>query len=474
MSDHEFWNELGNLYYMSGNYEPAIHAYARAITANRKFGRSYSNMALAFTQTGKYTEAIELYHRGIELLADEKEKAVTWNRLGILYRQLKDYHSAVVAYQKADDLDCTQDQEREDVARRPITVSMPEIDLQSILMEDQGAFDVGEEKIVDEINTEFVFAEDSLDEDQLSASELTLQWFDEEGFVPPNPEVDSVLGAFPAADEDSAESEVTPLTYGEWKPAQIETETLALEDFAMSNHQDNSRVFESVTDSIQSFVLESVEVPIPALMNVTEPEAVQYSQVEYPLVETSEFETLKTDIEKFKSATEKNPKSTIAWEELGDVYKKAGRFTDSIRAYERAINEGSNKPSLYYRLGLVFAAERLESQAIKSFQKTLELDNTYTLAHASLGSHYRKVGLHDLAQKHIDIAMSSVLDDENEYNRACLEAICGNNDRALELLQTALQAKQTDISWVKIDPDLDSLREDTRYETLLSAYVVSK
>src|SRR3990170_4482981 len=81
MSEHEFWNELGNLYYLCGAYEPAIHAYARSIELNRAFGRPYSNMALAFVQTGKYLDAVDLYHRSIELLNDAKERAITWNRL---------------------------------------------------------------------------------------------------------------------------------------------------------------------------------------------------------------------------------------------------------------------------------------------------------------------------------------------------------------------------------------------------------
>ena len=64
-------------------------------------------------------------------------------------------------------------------------------------------------------------------------------------------------------------------------------------------------------------------------------------------------------------------------------------------------------------------------------------------------------------------------EDENEYNRACLEAICGNTDRALELLQIALQTRQTYIKWAKTDPDLDSLHGDQRFKTLLSAFATS-
>ena len=47
--NHEFWNEIGNLYFMNGAYEPAIHAYLRSIKLENTFGRSYSNLAMAIS-----------------------------------------------------------------------------------------------------------------------------------------------------------------------------------------------------------------------------------------------------------------------------------------------------------------------------------------------------------------------------------------------------------------------------------------
>ena len=146
---------------------------------------------------------------------------------------------------------------------------------------------------------------------------------------------------------------------------------------------------------------------------------------------------------------------------------------DSIQAIKIAISNNSTKPSYYYRLGLMYAAERKESEAVQAFEKVLELNPKHALAHASLGSHYRKLGMNELAQTHIKQALSTNFDEENEYNRACLEAICGNTDRAIELLQIALQTKQTYINWAKNDPDLDSLHEDHRFKTLLSAYATN-
>ena len=97
-----------------------------------------------------------------------------------------------------------------------------------------------------------------------------------------------------------------------------------------------------------------------------------------------------------------------------------------------------------------------------------ELDPNHSLTHASLGRYYKKNGLDELAQKHIEKAMKHIYESENEYNRACLDAICGNTDRAIELLGIALENKQTYIDWVLHDPDLDSLHEDERFKQLIS------
>ena len=56
-------------------------------------------------QKEKYAEAVLLYQRSIELFASDKDKAVTWNRLGNVYRRLNDYDNAIACYQRADELD---------------------------------------------------------------------------------------------------------------------------------------------------------------------------------------------------------------------------------------------------------------------------------------------------------------------------------------------------------------------------------
>ena len=132
MSEHELWNELGNLYFLSGTYDSAIHAYTKAIELDGKFGRPYSNMALAHIQKGQYDRAIELLRRGTDLLADPRELAVSWNRLGNVYRHCKDYYMALVAYQKADEVGLQIEREHDQPgwdADAPLTITMAPLEL---------------------------------------------------------------------------------------------------------------------------------------------------------------------------------------------------------------------------------------------------------------------------------------------------------------------------------------------------------
>ena len=52
------------------------------------------------------------------------------------------------------------------------------------------------------------------------------------------------------------------------------------------------------------------------------------------------------------------------------------------------------------------------------------------------------------------------------YNVACLYAVEGDADRAIDCLEDAVRAGFAHRDWIENDPDLDSLREDPRFQAL--------
>jgi len=53
------------------------------------------------------------------------------------------------------------------------------------------------------------------------------------------------------------------------------------------------------------------------------------------------------------------------------------------------------------------------------------------------------------------------------YNLACFEAVCGAHERAIDLLEQAVQHGFGNREWVENDPDFDILRDSPRYQTLM-------
>jgi tetratricopeptide (TPR) repeat protein len=498
--NHEFWNEIGNLYFMCGAYEPAIHAYLRSIKLESTFGRSYSNLAMVYVETGKYRDAIKLYRRSIELISDEKEKALTWNRLGILYRQIKEYNNALEAYQRADLIAPLGDSVKSPEARMdtkiPLTIPMPEIDLDAILAKGHVPKFLSQNDLIAEINAEFEMVELRCQtpgvEDEVVPPEF-------ENFSQPEDIVFKSTVSAPSEWKLAYAEDVPPIDMS--TPSEQETKAdepeqmdiivpveiqnavlvdLAPEDAPVvvpqleSSAVSETHLVEDANLVKDSDCFENSSQPEFAETTASETaaESTQYSQMEYPLTELSpaEQQMLELEILKYQQSTSSNPRSYILWEGLGEAYKSAGQYKNAIQAFQKAIALNPSNPMCHYRLGLVYAAEHRNQDAIRLFEKVLELDPRSAQAHASLASQYRKMGMEEAAQKHIEKVRITQFEGESDYNRACLEAICGNGERALNLLEVALQTKQTYVTWAQNDPDFESLRGDHRFQTLLAAH----
>ena len=101
----QIWNELGNIYYNTGAFEEAMHAFEMAIELDPSYGWSYNNLASVYFHQKRYTDAIPLYQKGLLLLDDDKDKALLWNRLGDAYRRVDNHNQAAAAYRKAIEMD---------------------------------------------------------------------------------------------------------------------------------------------------------------------------------------------------------------------------------------------------------------------------------------------------------------------------------------------------------------------------------
>jgi len=535
MSEHELWNELGNLYFMSGSYDQAVYAYHRSIQMESGFGRPYSNLALAYVQQGKYEQAIELYRTSLELLVEEKDKALSWSRLGNVYRYLKNYQEAVVAYQHADDLDPLNSETREEPdqllyhSMDPDSPATKEALLnlvasESVPVRDQPASepwlastelsieaDVTSEipaLVLDEV-VEFSIPIESAQPDvaEMPEAESLIAWAEADL---EDEDEDLELSSLFQQDPEVYYVELDGNVLADWLPIpeplgssaelQDQGSSQEIQDSEPDPEIDPAPYFEfsqSMGPSTpllsarieaarddeypeQNVLLAEVELEeqLPASFRVSQQLEEESSKVEAEhdddeaKHESAEDGGLNIELEipRLKRMVQVNPQNAVTWNTLGNLYKFAGLYKEAILAYQQATSIDPEKSQYYHNLGMVYAAEGRDEDAIICLQKVLELNPDHSLTHATLGGYYRKMGLDELAQRHIGKAMKHIYDSESEYNRACLEAICGNTDQAIDLLRVALENKQTYVDWVLRDPDLDTIREDRRFKQLISDF----
>ena len=109
-------------------------------------------------------------------------------------------------------------------------------------------------------------------------------------------------------------------------------------------------------------------------------------------------------------------------------------------------------------------------EAIEAFHQMIDLGNYAGKERflEELDRVYKESGYEGWTR--FTIAMGKTLSSSNynqPYYNASLYALIGENDKAFEELETAYEARSYLITTIGIEPSLDSLRSDPRFDELL-------
>jgi tetratricopeptide (TPR) repeat protein len=441
MSDALLWNEIGNLYLHFGSFNEAIAAIRRAFELEPNSAMFSSNLGQAYYKAGEFDNALLLFQKSIQLLHSPREQAVIWNKIGDTCRALKDLDSAMRAYKKADDLVLVAGapgQGRKTPAVSPVNrqaASKPAGN------PDPAALLTGLKKLVSQM-------EQSVEEPTQVEPE------------PSAPQIDAPQ-AFSIEDTQPSRSiHAAPVVKDGFQSA--------VEPPAASNDVPASEPGSEVTHK-NIYVY-----PDPNATNedkaVKTPARDTGGSARGPVSHFPNLPNLQEILAKmrvYENITRTNPTNDRAWDTLGKLYKSLGRYKDAIASYLRAIDIAPTRDIYFYYLGLLYSVEGKHDLAVEAFETVLQRNPDYVLAHGALAGVYHRMGLENKANHHIAIALP-MMESESAYNRACFHAICGDNEQALEFLQQALKNQDTTVEWIKSDPDLEPLRTDPRYLTLIA------
>src|SRR6266498_3205988 len=168
-----------------------------------------------------------------------------------------------------------------------------------------------------------------------------------------------------------------------------------------------------------------------------------------------------------KRAQELDPLSLIINADLGTTYIYARRYDKAIEQLRKTIEMD---PSFYYarwRLGTAYELKGSLHEAMTEYQNARALNDDPTVL-ALMGRAYAASGKRDEASRTLDqlkeIAKHRYVP---AYAFALLYAGLGEKDQAFQWLERGYQDRAFDMPYLKVDPLIDSLRSDPRFEDLL-------
>jgi eukaryotic-like serine/threonine-protein kinase len=173
-------------------------------------------------------------------------------------------------------------------------------------------------------------------------------------------------------------------------------------------------------------------------------------------------------IAKMKNSQELDPLSLIISVAIGWASYMARRYDDAIEQLLRTVELDPNYPITYWILGLLYRITGRYDVAITAGEKGVNLSGGSPLMRAALAHTYGMAGrpndarqlLHDLTElaKHRYVA---------PHFLTGIHIGLGDNDRAMECLEKSWQERCHWLVYLHMDPSMDALRSDPRFQDLL-------
>jgi serine/threonine-protein kinase len=153
---------------------------------------------------------------------------------------------------------------------------------------------------------------------------------------------------------------------------------------------------------------------------------------------------------------------------LGLTYYFARQYDESIKEFRIALHLDPNFFVTYLNIGRPLTALGKFDEAIDVLEKATDLSANNPWALATLGQAYAASGRKSEARRIIkDLQKKAARTYVRPYDQALVYARLGDRDEAIRLLEIAYLERSTWLVVLRLDPGLDSLRSDPRFQDLL-------
>jgi tetratricopeptide (TPR) repeat protein len=162
-----------------------------------------------------------------------------------------------------------------------------------------------------------------------------------------------------------------------------------------------------------------------------------------------------------------NPLSLIINTWVGLRHYFAGRYTMAIQEYEKALELNPDFAPAHWHLGWAYEQTGSYAAAIASAERAFAISGN-PIYLASLGHAHAKAGDDDEARKILArLAQIAMTRHVSAYHTAVIYIALGDVDEGIRWLERAYAERSPWIGYMRVDPRLDPLRSDSRFDALL-------
>ena len=173
-------------------------------------------------------------------------------------------------------------------------------------------------------------------------------------------------------------------------------------------------------------------------------------------------------VEENKRAQALDPLSVETNTLLGQSFYFVRRYDQAIGQLRNTLDMDQSYWLAHSFLGRSYQQQGKQAEAMVEFQRALQIENAVAENRAMIGNAYALSGRRREAEKIIDeLKELSLRSYVPPYNIATVYAGLGDKDQAFIWLDRAYADRSFYMTWIKVDPQMDSLRPDPRFADLV-------
>ena len=172
-------------------------------------------------------------------------------------------------------------------------------------------------------------------------------------------------------------------------------------------------------------------------------------------------------IKHYQIALELDPFSLQLNMNLATTHYLTGEYEKAVDVLDKTIELEPNYMPTHFVLGCVRIQEKRLAEAIAEFQLIYKLDEEAYLALGFMGYAHALAGEHDEAETLLNVLQEiSLRKYVSPYSMLVIHLALGPKERVFELLEQLYEECNDWLVWLKVSPELKSLGDDSRLKNL--------